>query len=381
MPAVPERFTVHVPDELLADLSARLDRVRWPDTDVGAPWDGGTDLQFLQQLVFYWRDGFDWRAREIELNRWSHFRVPVGGLQTHFVHEPGRGPAPVPLLVLHGWPSTFTQMARVLPLLSDPAAHGGAAADAFSVVVPSLPGFGFSDAPTTPGMNPAAMGEVFHTLMTEVLGYDRYAVRGTDYGLAVALQMGLAHPEHVIGVHIGGTFLAVNEVPDDLSAAERRFVAESQRWYAEEAAYNTIQATKPQTIGYALNDSPAGLAAWIVEKYRTWCACPGDLVSVFGMDDLLTTITLYWATGTITSSMRLYRQDRLFPPAAGRLGVPLAVNQPELEAFYPPREWWERLHPVHRWTLLPGAGHFPEWEAPRALADDVRDFLRPLRRA
>jgi pimeloyl-ACP methyl ester carboxylesterase len=377
--AHPERFAVHIPDDVLADLAVRLDRVRWPPTAVDAPWESGTDLGFLHRLVSYWREGFDWRAREEELNRWSHFRVPIGGSRMHFIHEPGRGRAPVPLLVLHGWPSTFTQMTRVLPLLSDPAAHGGAENDAFSVVVPSLPGFGFSDAPTEPGMNPAAMGELFHTLMTEVLGYDRYAVRGTDYGLTIALQMALAHPEHLIGVHIGGTHLEVHEVPDDLSAAEQRFVAESRRWYADEGAYNTLQATKPQSLGYALNDSPAGLAAWIVEKYRTWCARPDDVLSVFGMDDLLTTITLYWATQTITPSMRLYREDRLRPSAPGRLTIPLAVNQPELEEFHTPREWWQRLHPVQRWTLLPGAGHFPEWEAPQALTDDLRDFIRPLR--
>lgn len=366
-------FLIDVPDAVLDDLRERLSRTRWPDAlDVG--WDAGSEPSFLHHLVEHWRTGYDWRAHEAELNRLPQFRTDSG---LHFAHTPsGSG---FPLLLLHGWPSTFAQMTRLVPRLTDPAAHGGDPADALDVVVPSLPGFGFSARPAAPGMTLAAMATALHTLMTEVLGYERYAVRGSDFGLAIALRLGAAYPEHVAAVHIGGTHLEVGDVPGDLTGAEREFVAASRRWYAEEAGYVAIQSTKPQTLGYALNDSPAGLAGWIAEKFRTWCARPDDPLAVFPADDLLTVITLYWVTGTITSSMRLYREERVTPTVLDPVRVPLAVNQPELEEFVTPAEWWRRGQPVTRYTVLPGAAHFPEWEAPDALAADLWSFLRAVR--
>lgn len=366
-------FRIDVPGSVLDDLRARLDRTRWPDT-LGNGWDAGTEPSFLRRLVDHWRTGFDWRSPEAELNRLPQFRTESG---LHFAHV--RSGSGFPMLLLHGWPSTFAQMTRLVPRLADPAAHGGDAADALDVVVPSLPGFGFSGA--APGTNIAAMAEELHTLMTGTLGYERYAVRGSDFGLAIALYLGAAHPEHVAAVHIGGTHLEVGDVPGDLTGAEREFVAASRRWYAEEGGYVAIQSTKPQTLGYALNDSPAGLAAWITEKFRTWCARPDDPLSVFGPDDLLTVVTLYWVTETITSSMRLYREERLAPTMLDPVRVPLAVNQPELEEFVTPTAWWRRIQPVTRYTVLPGAAHFPEWEAPDALAGDLWAYLRPIRAA
>lgn len=370
-----EPFTIDVSAEVLADLRQRLERTRWPDVSPRGGWVSGTDQDLLVWLVGYWLREFDWSARQTELNAFAQFRASVDGLGLHFVHQ--RGGEAVPLLVLHGWPSTFAQMTRLVPLLTH-SPDGDPAGLVFDVVVPSLPGFGFSDRPTTPGWNLDAMARVLHRLMVEVLGYRRYAVRGSDYGLSIALRLGALYPRQVIGVHVGGTHLRVDRVPDDLSAGEERFVAASRRWYAEEGGYLDIQSTKPQTLGYALSDSPVGLLGWIVEKYRTWCARPQDLLSVFSADDLLTVATICWATGTITSSMRLYQEERLHPVPTDPVRVPLAINQPAVEEYLTPPEWWRRFQPVSRHTSLVGASHFPEWEAPAGLARDLREFLQPL---
>lgn len=368
-------YTVDIAADTIADLRTRLERTRWPDPSPHPPWHSGTDAELLSSLVAHWAEGFQWERVQSDLNRLHNYRARLGGLNVHFVHHRATAAPGLPVLVLHGWPATFAQMTRLIPLLTDPHPVDGRAHD---VVVPSLPGFGFSDRPGEPGWNIEAIAHTMHRLMTEVLGYTRYAVRGTDYGLTVALRLGALYPDHVAGAHIGGTHLRVDDVPEDLTGAESAFVAATGDWYSEEGGYIDIQSTKPQTLGYALADSPTGMLAWIVEKYRTWCARPGDLLSVFSPDDLLTTATIYWGTNTITSSLRLYREERLAPTVTGPVAVPLAVNQPAEEEYRTPLEWWQRHQPVTRYTVLPGAGHFPEWEAPRALADDLRAFLAGL---
>jgi pimeloyl-ACP methyl ester carboxylesterase len=377
-----EAYTVRIAQGALDDLRERLARTRWPDEVAGAGWEYGANLAYMRELLAYWRDGFDWRAREEALNRLAHFRASVEGFGIHFIHERGKGPDPLPLILLHGWPSSFVQMLKIIPLLTDPAGHGGDPADAFDVVVPSLPGYGFSDRPTAPGMSVGRIAGLFQTLMADELGYRRYAGRGTDLGAGVLAQLAVAHGDALIGAHYSGTnpYLG-NDIPDDLTDEEREFVANAQRWMQTEMAYAMEHSSKPQTLAYGLNDSPAGLAAWIIEKFRRWSDCEGDLESVFTKDELLTNLTVYWATETIGSSIRLYYETARDPGGWGKSEVPTATLAFPRDMFPTPRSWVERSGRVDRWTEAAKGGHFPEWEVPESVAEDIRAFFRPLRGA
>ncbi len=372
-------FTVAIPDATLDDLRERLARTRWPDEVADAGWEYGTNMAYLKELAGYWRGGFDWRAQERRINAFPQSRAEVDGTGIHFIHARGMGPNPVPLLLLHGWPSSFVQMLKIIPLLTDPASHGGDAADSFDVVAASLPGYGFSDRPTAHGMSVGRMAGLFHTLMTEELGYARYAVRGTDLGAGVLTQLAIGHPESLIGAHTGGTNPYIGQAPDDLTDEEKEFVANAQQWMQAEMAYAMEHSSKPQTLAYGLNDSPVGLAAWIIEKFRRWSDCDGDLESVFTKDELLTNLTIYWVTETINSSIRLYYETVRDPGAWGKIAVPTGYAMPPKDMFPTPRAWVERGGRVDRWTVLPHGGHFPEWEVPGPLAEDIRAFFRPLR--
>lgn len=358
-------FRITVGEDVLTDLRARLNRARLPDPGPRGGAEDGLPTELLASLVARWRDGFDWRVREAELNALPHFTASIDGLRLHWVRLGPERPGAHPVLLLHGWPGTFVQMLPLAERLS------GAA----EVVIPSLPGFGFSGRPVEPGWTVDRMARAMHRLMTEALGHARYAVHGSDFGLSIALRLGRLFPDAVSAVHVSGTHLPPpEEAPDDLRPDERAFVAEARRWYACEAAYNEMQATKPQTLGAALNDSPTGLLAWIAEKHQTW-SVPDALFSVFSQDDLLTTATIYWATETITSSARLYREERLVPTPMDPSLVPVHVSQPALEEYRVPEAWWRRLQPVASYALLPGAAHFPEWEAPDALSDRLGAIL------
>lgn len=374
-------FEVHIAQAVLDDLRDRLVRTRWPDQVAGAGWDYGADLAYLQELLEYWQNRFDWRAQEGAINTFAQFRANVDGFGLHFIHERGKGPDPVPLLLLHGWPSSFVQMLKLTPLLTDPAAHGGDAADSFDVIVPSLPGYGFSDRPTERGMSVGRIAELFATLMTAGLGYRRYAGRGTDLGAGVLAQLAITHGDALIGLHYSGTNPYLGAVPDDLTAEEREFVANAQRWMQTEMAYAMEHSSKPQTLAYGLNDSPAGLAAWIVEKFWRWSDCDGDLERVFTKDELLTNLTIYWATETINSSIRLYYETARDPGSWGRAEVLTATLAFPKDMFPTPRSWVERSGRVDRWTEAPRGGHFPEWEQPEPVAEDIRAFFRPLRQS
>ena len=383
--SVPAPFTIAVPGAVLDDLRARLARTRWPDEVDGAGWDHGTSLPYLRELVDYWITTFDWRAQEARLNALPQFVVPIDGLDVHFVHVRGTGPAPLPLVITHGWPSTFAEMHRIVGPLSDPARHGGDAADAFDVIVPSLPGFGFSGRPRRRGATHA--DRLWRTLMTGALGYARFGAHGGDVGARVTSALGRFHADVVVGIHIGSVDLEwPHPLPDEaeLSLAERDYIARVRRWEREEGAYGEIQATRPQTVAYGLNDSPAGLAAWIVEKFRAWSDCGGDLESRFDKDELLTTITIYWVTQTIGSSMRRYfeaRHDPHAPLSPGkRIGAPAGIAMfPGETDLVVPRAWAERCYDVRRWTEMPRGGHFAALEEPALLVDDIRAFFRGLR--
>lgn len=374
-------FEINVPQATLDDLRDRLARTRWTDEVAGAGWDYGANLAYTKDLADYWRNAFDWRAQEQSLNALAHFRTTIDGSGIHFIHERGQGDRPLPILLLHGWPSSFWQMLKIIPLLTDPAGHGGDAADAFDIVVPSLPGYGFSDRPTAPGMGVTAIADRFAKLMTDELGYGRFAIRASDLGAGVSKELALAHPELLVGLHHSGTSPYVFQPPADPSAAEQAFLAEAQAFQLQEGAYASLQSTKPQSIAIGFNDSPAGLAAWLVEKFRRWSDCDGNVEQRFTKDELLTNLTIYWATETIGSSMRLYYEAAHTPsPNAGqRVEVPTAMAMLPKDLVHGPREWHEREYNVQRWTDLPRGGHFGEWEEPALIADDLRAFFRPLR--
>lgn len=384
--ASPTPFTIDVPAAVLEDLHRRLERVRWPDAVPGAGWDYGSDPAYLRALVDYWRDGYDWRAEEATLNRWRQFTVPLHGIDLHFIHEPGAGPDPMPLLLSHGWPGSVAEFGRILPLLCDPGAHGGDPADAFTVVAPSLPGYGFSFRPGQPRFGAPEMADALAALMTDVLGYQRFGAQGGDWGAFIATRLGWRYPERLAGIHLN--LLAVPRgfrAEDATSEAERRFAAQLQHFLREEVGYQWIQGTRPQTLAFALTDSPAGLAAWIVEKFRAWSDCGGDPAGYFGRDVLLTNIMLYWVTGAIGSSFWPYYARRHDPewivPAGGRVAVPCGYAEFPKEILSPPRSVAERMYgDIRRWTPMPRGGHFAALEEPEALAREIRAFFRPLRR-
>jgi pimeloyl-ACP methyl ester carboxylesterase len=376
-----ESFRIAVPQATLDDLAARLARTRWPEELDGSGWEDGTSLEFLRELVGWWQSGFDWRAQEAAINRFAQFRATVDGVRLHFVHERGKGPAPLPLVLTHGWPSSFYELLPLVPWLTDPASHGGDPADAFDVVIPSLAGYGFSD--PLPGRGSSTrIAELWMRLMTEVLGYRRFGAHGGDIGAYVTNRLGDEFPEQVVGIHV--TMVAEADLGHGAappSAAERAFLA--QRVAGQEAGggYAHLQRTRPQTLAYGLADSPVGLAAWIVDKWWEWSDCDGDPERRFTKDQLLTTVMLYWVTGTIGSSFQVYRdwalgmtdrpetwqgRDRDWVPAGveprplpvgERIGVPTAVA---LFRERWPREWAERVYgDLRRFTQMPRGGHFP----------------------
>ncbi|HEV8193901.1 MAG TPA: epoxide hydrolase, partial [Ktedonobacterales bacterium] len=364
-------FEVHVADSVLDDLHERLQRVRWPDEIEDAGWAYGSSLTYMRELVEYWRTHFDWRAQERAINRFAHYRASIAGLGIHFIHEPGKGPNPLPLILTHGWPGSFFEMHKLIPMLTDPASYGGDARDAFDVVVPSLPGYGFSDRPTKPGMTNSATAALWVRLMSQGLSYSRFAAHGGDIGSGVTARLGLRHPSHLLGIHVTAvsTPYLGPEAPA-LSAAEREYVALQERWEQEEGAYSHQQHTRPQTLAYGLNDSPVGLASWIIEKFRAWSDCGGAIETRFSKDELLTNIMLYWATETINSSIRRYAEPREPIQLGERIMVPCAIALTREEVDRAPREWAERTYNVQRWTDMPSGGHFLALEEPALLAED-----------
>ena len=376
-------FTLRVPEATLADLRARLDRTRWPDEAPGAGWSHGTSLAYLRELVTYWRDGYDWRVHEARLNGWRQFTAPVGGIDIHFIHEPGVGPAPLPLLLSHGWPGSIVEFERIIPMLTDPARFGGDPADAFTVVAPSLPGYVFSFQPGQPRFGVLEIADLFATLMTDVLGYRRFAAQGGDWGAFITSCLGAAYPDRLAGIHLN--LLAVRRdqpPPASPTEEEKAYLEELARWMREETGYLQIQGTRPQTLAYGLTDSPVGLAAWIVEKFRAWSDCGGDVERRFSKDLLLTNLMLYWVTGAIGSSFWPYyaRLHGAWPISERRpVKVPTAYASFPREILHPPRAWAERVYDIRRWTPMPAGGHFAALEEPEALAADVRAFFRQLR--
>jgi epoxide hydrolase len=381
----PSPFRIAVPDAALADLRERLARTRFPDEIADAGWTYGANLAYVKELVAYWRDRYDWRRHEAALNAIPQFRTQVGDLGIHFLHVRGKGPKPFPLVITHGWPGSVAEFTKIVGPLADPAAHGGDPADAFDVVCPSMPGYGFSDHARTPGMDAEKIAALWAELMRG-LGYARFGAQGGDWGAMVSTYLGANHAaDGVAGIHLNMVVAFPPDPANPLDGLTQDEVVDMmpmQTFLQEETGYQRIQGTKPQTLGYALNDSPAGLAAWIVEKFRAWSDCDGDVERRFTKDELLTNVMLYWVPETATSSARLYYEmlhAGKFPPQGFRVDVPTGCAIFPREIFKPPRAWVDRLYDVQRWTRFERGGHFAAMEEPAALVEDVRAFFRAVR--
>ncbi len=377
-------FELYVSDEVLADLRARLTRVRWPDEVPSNRWQYGTELAYLKSLVDYWRDRYEWRTHEAEINRFAQYKVRLAGIDVHFIRAEGKGRAPLPLLISHGWPGSVYEFHKLIPMLTDPARFGGDPADAFTVIAPSLPGYTFSFKPNQQRFSVEQIADVFAELMTDVMGYPRFAAQGGDWGAFITSRLGYAYPERIIGIHLN--LLALRRdtsVPARPTEEERRYFEQRTHWMKEEAGYTWIQGTKPQTLAYALTDSPVGLAAWIVEKFQTWSDNNGDLDGYIGRDAMLTNIMLYWINGAIGSSFWPYyaRMHGPWPiPDGARIEVPTGYAEFPKEILRPPRSLALSMYTdIRRWTKMPKGGHFAALEQPKLLADEIREFFRPLR--
>jgi pimeloyl-ACP methyl ester carboxylesterase len=365
-------FTINVSDQILEDLDGRLARTRWIDEASGLGWTMGTSIEYLKEVAGYWRQKYNWREHEAELNKLSHFKSIVDGVELHFIHQKNKNPKTTPLLLIHGWPDSFYRFNKVIPML----------VNTFDVIVPSLPGFGFSERKAMPA---EATADLLAKLMTDELGYSRFAAAGGDIGTNIVQALARKHDSVVRAIHLTDTgFPNGSEDFSTMSPAEREFAGKCQQWWYMEGAYNALQSTKPQTVGFGLTDSPVGLAAWMIEKFYAWSGSKGDIEKSFTKDELLTNIMIYWTTGTITSSMRTYLENirALYakgqPKPAVRSSVPAAIASFPAENVPLPREWAERSVNVKRFTEMPRGGHFAAWEEPALYAKDLEESIAEL---
>ena len=379
----PQPFLLYVPEDAIADLRERLAHTQFADQSPGEPWAYGTDLAWLKNVVAYWRDGFDWRAAEARLNAFPQYRLPIGGIDIHFLHVPGKGPNPIPLLLSHGWPGSVFEFLDIIPRLTDPAQFGGNSADAFTVVAPSLPGYGLSFSPGQRRAGINDIGAIFAELMT-CLGHERFVAQGGDWGATITARLGFAYADRLIGIHLN--MLPVGRDPSEVTEPtpeEAAYLAEVKAWLMDETGYQQIQGTKPDTLAFALTDSPAGLAAWIGEKFRSWSDNEGDVWSAISRDHLLANTALYWFTGAIGSSFwpyyaRIHGEHPI--PSRCTIVVPTGYAAFPREIRRPPRSIAERTFTdIRRWTVMARGGHFAALEEPEALAREIAEFVRPLR--
>jgi len=384
-----ETFTIAVPEETLTDLRERLARVRWPNDFNNDDWAYGTNKAYLMELVEYWLHGYDWRKTEREINSFANYKTTIDGIPIHFIHEPGKGPNPTPLILTHGWPWTFWDLKNIVRPLADPASFGGDPHDAFDVVVPSLPGFGFSSPMTTPGINFAGTADLWVKLMQDVLGYQKFGSQGGDWGALVTTQLGHKHAEHLIGTHINlslplGFFAGEHVDAEEYGPGEEGWYEQMQTRMKSATSHVVVQTTDPQTLAYGMHDSPVALCAWILERRRNWSDCGGKVETRFSKDDLLNTMMIYWVTETFVTSVRYYYEAKqhMWAPSHNRTPV---VESPTGIAIFPkelalmPRKWAERYYNLKHWSLMTAGGHFAHAEEPDQLTEDIRAFFRKLR--
>jgi pimeloyl-ACP methyl ester carboxylesterase len=369
---------IHIPDADIEDLHQRLKNTRWPPPIKGSDWQDGTDATYLHDLISYWLEKYNWREREARLNTFNHYTAEIDDTQIHFIHEKARGRNSIPLLLLQGWPSSFVQMLDIIPLLTEERKDG---TPCFDVVVASLPGYPFTQFPTEHGMGFTRIADIFTKLMVEQLGYDRFAAKGSDQGALVQQQIGLKHPEKLIGIHRTGITPFASPMPDDLTEAEKAYQKQVAAWAQKEIVYAQLQSLRPETLTPALADSPVALASWFIEKFQRWGDCEKDGVdSHFGRDNLLDNISLHWFTGSGAASIRLYHEVSRNLGLKGYVKVPTGIIMPLHDAVTvpAPREWAERWYNVQHWTVMERVGHFSEWELPREVANDIRSFFGGL---
>ena len=376
-------FTVNVPDETLDHIRNRVAEYRWHEMPDDGGWAYGANLDYMKELCAYWLDEFDWRKHEARINLYSHHMAEVDGVDLHFIHEKGSGPSPLPLIISHGWPGSVVEFLDIIEPLAHPERFGGSADDAFEVIAPSLPGFGFSGRPPKP-IGPRKMAEMFNTLMTDVLGYDSYLAQGGDWGGAISSWLGFEHAAACRAIHIN--IMTMRHPDGPKGPEEEAWAVEFEHEQIMENGYRTQQATRPQTLSYAMMDSPVGVAAWLVEKFNSWSDTDGDdIESVHSKDSLLTNFMVYLVTGTFNTASWIYygrREEggRLLSPEGKRVEVPTAAALFPTELLsWPPRSYVERVYNIKRWTEMPRGGHFAALEQPDLLLEDIRAFARDFR--
>lgn len=380
-------FEIVVPDAAISDLKTRLQNTRLPDQISETTWEYGTDKTYLTELIDYWENEFDWKEQERTLNEFDHFKTEIDEIEMHFIHQRSEHPDAIPLMIVHGWPGSISEFSKIIDPLVDPVAYGGSASDAFHVITPSLPGFGFSSAPTQPGYSPEKIAHILAALM-EKIGYQRYAIAGGDWGAIINRYLAFNYPDRLIGLHSNMMLAGPptdREQRADVTQAEETARAARGAYMQNERAYQQIQGSKPQTLGYGLNDSPTGLAAWIVEKFHGWTDMPqgatGYLDNHFTKDELLTNIAIYWFTGTITSSTRIYYENSKTPieTPLGFINVPTGAAIFPAEIFVTPRAWAEAAYDLRHWSVMSEGGHFAALEKPDLYLNDLQIFFRLLR--
>ena len=380
-------FQISISDEDLEDLQLRLSLTRLPDQLNNISWEYGTDLNYMRELIGYWQDGFDWREQERQLNQFDQFKTVISDLNMHFIHQRSSNPDAIPLMVVHGWPGSVSEFSKIIGPLTDPLAYGGDISDSFHVIAPSLPGFGFSGIPDETGYSPERIALLLAELM-EKIGYERYAIAGGDWGAIINRHLANHYPDRLIGLHSNMMLAGPpsdTEQRANVTEEENEARTSRQDYMQNEVAYQQIQGTKPQTLGYGLNDSPAGVAAWIVEKFHGWTDMPqgadGYLDNHFTKDELLTNIAIYWFTNTITSSTRIYLENRNTPAIKPMefINVPTGAAIFPAEIFITPRSWAEASYDLRHWTVMEEGGHFAALEQPELYLNDLREFFRLLR--
>jgi pimeloyl-ACP methyl ester carboxylesterase len=370
-------FSVNIPQLALDDLKLRLKNTRWTDEIIDSGWNYGTNLSYMKELADYWLNKFDWRKVENEINAYPNFIADIDGHKIHFIHVKGKGKKSTPLIITHGWPGSFLEMMKLIPLLTNDPDFS------FDLVIPSVIGFGFSDKINHQGCNSAFVADLWHKLMNE-LGYKKYGAQGGDIGSGISTWLSFKYPDCIIGLHlnyISGSYKPYLKEGEQLSPEVEAFQKNAALWTAKEGAYAYMHSTKPITLAYGLNDSPIGLCAWIIEKFNGWSDNMGNLENIFTKDELLANVTLYWLTQTIHSSIRIYNENSKKPMALGEkdfINVPVGFAKFPKELPTPPRSYIEKGFNIQHWTEMPAGGHFAAMEQPDLLAKDLTDFFKAL---
>lgn len=372
-------FTCNITEEQLGDLRRRIDMTRWPDAETVGDWSQGVPLEETRRLVDYWRNNYDWRRCEAALNRYPAFITQIDGLDIHFLHVRSANPDAIPLLLTHGWPGSVIEFMKCIDPLTDPAAHGGSESDAFHLVIPSLPGYGFSGKPTKPGWTVQRIASAWHQLMTQ-LGYVRYVAQGGDWGAAITTAMGVAQPDGLIAIHLNLPIVMPDMPSADLAPGEQAMM-DALAYYARwDGGYSDQQSTRPQTLGYGLADSPVGQAAWIYEKFWSWTDCKGQPLNALSYDEMLDNIMLYWLPNAGASSARLYWESFHGGFNASELHLPVACSVFPKDIYAAPKSWAERcMHNLFYWNEVDKGGHFAAFEQPAIFIEELRKAFRLIR--